>query len=836
MSPTKYPLLCFFYICFSSLVFSQKKTCLLETHLQNIEEHFNIAFNYKSDLINTSYKWSCNFNKRATLKEHIDALEREFPLKFTLMTSNKIVIYPRTIRLFAFYDRNTRFPINDLIIRDTKTNTIWISNSKGQVFFEGQIPETISITHLNYHKKILKTSHIKNNRIYLEEKIRALNPLFIYPYFASGIYKSKTGHFFIKSKEIPALAGHTSQDVIKNLEHIPYVISNSESVSDLIIKGSTQDQNLFVWNDIKVYQTYHFFGLISAFNENLIENISLYDNATPGRYGNSTSGVIRLDNSETFSKTLHAGIGLNFLSADIYAKIPIRKNAEFQFSARKSFTSYWGSPTFLNYSKKVYQASNVNTYNPDNSNLKSDDHFKFYDIQVHYKQQFRKNTTLKLHALHLHNHLTYTESDALNENSKESQLGQKNEAISLQLSHKFSRRNTLLFSTNYSNHQLDGGNFLLSRDISSFEKNSIENYETNLQFQSQPKLKGFNYNIGASGEYIITKNSTTNFNLFYINKYRQRSTIYGVYGTLNYNSKTFKSGLDLRQVYYRFLNRLQTEPRFHITYSPSPKLDILLKGEQKTQNISQIIDLENNFLGIEKRRWYMTNDSIAPLQKSKQLEFSLIYKNKKHFANAGIYIKRVKGITTNNQGFQNLNQFDNLFGSYTIKGGAFHYNFKSKHTNAWISYNNSINTYHFNRHAPKTFYNSNDIRHRIISGINIKHNCFNLALGVEYFTGKPYTAINKTHPIIEGAFNRINYLTPNSARLSDYLRIDCSVSYHIKTPNRLVYQFTLGLINITDRANLLNRYYTLSEDKTAIEILDKYGLRFTPNIALNIKI
>jgi len=42
------------------------------------------------------------------------------------------------------------------------------------------------------------------------------------------------------------------------------------------------------------------------------------------------------------------------------------------------------------------------------------------------------------------------------------------------------------------------------------------------------------------------------------------------------------------------------------------------------------------------------------------------------------------------------------------------------------------------------------------------------------------------------------------------------------------------MINITNRKNILNRYYTLTEDKENIEVLDKYGLEFTPNISLNI--
>ena len=70
--------------------------------------------------------------------------------------------------------------------------------------------------------------------------------------------------------------------------------------------------------------------------------------------------------------------------------------------------------------------------------------------------------------------------------------------------------------------------------------------------------------------------------------------------------------------------------------------------------------------------------------------------------------------------------------------------------------------------------------------------------------------------------------------MSDYLRFDSTISYQLNLDEILRFKIAFGMINITNRKNILNRYYTLSEDKKSIEILDKYGLEFTPNISLNI--
>ncbi|GAA3655737.1 TonB-dependent receptor plug domain-containing protein [Flavivirga jejuensis] len=825
------------FLLFSTFSFAQKHTTiLLETHLKKIEDFFKVSFNYESSLLKNKLCTDCFYNDKVSLKTHLEYLESQFMLSFTMVTQNKIVIKSLKKHTLYFYDSDDDTPLEHILITDLFKQKTWITDKEGKVFFEDELPKKILISHLSYGKQYIDISKLKTNKVSITKQTQGLETLIIYPFFSTGTFKKNDGTFFIKTKEVGTLAGLTSHDVIKNLENLPQVSSNSESISDLIVKGSTQDQNLFVWNNIKVYQNSHFFGLISAFNENLLSTITLYDNATPAKYGNSTSSVISLEHDKTPLKKITGGIGVNFLSADGYVKIPINKTSELLLSTRKSLTDVWDSPTYINYAKKAFQSSYIRTFDALNrSPVDTKKTFDFHDSQMKYKLAINKSNSIELNVLLLGNNLSYTEIDAHNI-SEESSLKQENTALGLDWQHTFSNNSQIEAVINYSKYKLDCGNFLLSRDISSFQSNSIRNYETALKYSSKPKTSGITYEAGISHEHLMTVNSINNFNQFFQSYIKQQSNIYGVFGTLNYYKNKVKAGLNLRNVYYEFLKSFQTEPRFHLTYNPLPEIDIQLRSEIKTQNISQVINLENNFLSIEKRRWHLANDSIAPLQKSKQIELAFGFKKRKHMLNTSIYAKTVKGITTNNQGFQNLNQFENLFGSYVIKGYTFHYNYKSRHLNTWLSYNYSINKYKFKDKNLNTsrFYNNNDMRHSLISGLNIKHKSLNFSLGMVYNSGKPYTSINKESPIIIDTFNRINYNEPNTERLSDYLRFDMSVSYNFDISQKIDYKLTLGLINIGNRKNILNRYYTLTEDKEDIETLNRYGLEFTPNISLNI--
>ncbi|AUP77453.1 TonB-dependent receptor [Flavivirga eckloniae] len=819
----------------STCCFAQNNTILLETHLKRIESFFNVSFNYESALLKNQLCKDCFYNEKASLKAHLEYLKREFMFSFILVTPNKIVVKPLKKDTLYFYDKEDNMPLEHLLITDLNNHKTWVTNKEGQVFFENVIPEKILISHLNYGKQSIDISKLKANKVFLTKLLRGLDELFIYPFFSTGTYKKKDGAFLIKTKEVAALAGLTSHDVIKNLENLPQVSSNSESISDLIVKGSTQDQNLFVWNGIKIYQNSHFFGLISAFNENLLSTITLYDNATPAKYGNSTSSVISLEHENAFSKRIKGGIGINFLSVDGYIKVPLNKKSELLLSTRKSLTDLWDSPTYINYARKAFQSSNVTTYTTSKENIISTDNtFDFHDSQLQYKLVINKSNTIGLNVLVLANNLSYEET-GLHTTSKESRLTQENTALGFNWLHRFSNKSIIETSINYSKYKLKGGNFLLSRDISSFQSNSIRNYETTVKYHSKINKSGIAYEAGISQEHLTVKDDINNFNQFYQTHTTQQSNIFGVFSGLHYVKNKINTGVELRNVYYELIEDFQAEPRFYFTYNPIPEIDIQVRGERKTQNISQIINLENNFLGIEKRRWILANNVKAPLQKSKQLELAFGFKKRRHMLNASIYTKTVEGITTYNQGFQNLNQFDNLFGSYTVQGCTFHYNYKSHTLNTWLSYNYGTNRYKFKDYNPSQFYNNNDIRHNLISGVNVKYKLFNFSLGMEYATGKPFTSINEQLPIIKGEFNVINYNEPNTERLSNYLRFDATLSYDFDISKRVDYKLTVGLINIANKKNVLNRYYTLTEDKEHIEILDKYGLEFTPNVSLNIK-
>ena len=97
--------------------------------------------------------------------------------------------------------------------------------------------------------------------------------------------------------------------------------------------------------------------------------------------------------------------------------------------------------------------------------------------------------------------------------------------------------------------------------------------------------------------------------------------------------------------------------RDRLTYSVNKNLDLNILGEMKSQAISQQIDHQTDFFGIEKRWWILANNTTIPIQKSKQVSFGIDFNKNNWLMTLETYYKKVTGINSSSQGFQNQYQY-----------------------------------------------------------------------------------------------------------------------------------------------------------------------------------
>ncbi|EPR70121.1 TonB-dependent receptor [Winogradskyella psychrotolerans RS-3] len=243
----------------------------------------------------------------------------------------------------------------------------------------------------------------------IQNKIQRLKEVIITNYLIKGISKTNDGSIKANTKAFDILPGLIEPDVLQIVQNLPGIMSVDERISNINVRGGTNDQNLILYEGIRMYQSGHFFGLISAFNPYLSENITISKNGTSAKFGNAVSSTIAIRNSDNLDKKISGGIGGNMLSVDGYAKIPLSNKTELQLSARRSFTDLLVSKTYDSYFDRIFKDSELNTSSNINTLLAQDERFLFYDFNAKFLYDIDNTSKLRVNIMSMSNDLNYNQ-------------------------------------------------------------------------------------------------------------------------------------------------------------------------------------------------------------------------------------------------------------------------------------------------------------------------------------------------------------------------------------------------------------------------------------------
>lgn len=93
-------------------------------------------------------------------------------------------------------------------------------------------------------------------------------------------------------KTLPTLMGEV--DIMKSLQLMPGVTSVGEGSSGLNVRGGRTDQNLALLNGVPLFNSSHALGFVSGFNQDVIQDFSLYKGNVPANYGGRASSVLEI--------------------------------------------------------------------------------------------------------------------------------------------------------------------------------------------------------------------------------------------------------------------------------------------------------------------------------------------------------------------------------------------------------------------------------------------------------------------------------------------------------------------------------------------------------------
>ena len=825
---------------------AQEEQQSLISYIKNIENRFDVKFSYlDEDLDGLTLKIPESLN---TLEEILQYIKDIFNIQteklndryYTLSTKNQVNVCGVVLDNFA---ENT---VIGATIEVLGTGTAKITDNNGSFSLEN-IPRNASlqIRYLGYVTKYVKVESLLQQsgcpKILLAPYYEQLDEVFVYKYLTSGIIKEKDASITLNTAEFGILPGLIEPDILQTVQALPGIKSIDETVSDINVRGGTNDQNLILWNGIKMYQSGHFFGLISAFNPYQTDKVTIYKNGTPANFGDGVSSVIQMETGNSIPETFNGGGGFNLISGDIYAEAPITNNLGIQFSARRSATDFLRTPTYKQFINRAFQDSEITLQNNstvDDEFIRDEDFF-FYDFSGKILYDLNEYHKIRLSAIHIKNNLKFDETNVTADETNISLLRQDNISVGGQLQSDWTDRFSTHLNIYYSKYNLDAQNIYDNQIQQLFQNNQV--IENALKLNTTFILNdAFNWNNG----YQCIETGIVNATI--INQPSFESELKGVirshapYSQLNYNSpgNKFIGKIGARFNFIENLNTFQqllVEPRINLNFKLANYLRAEVLGEFKSQTTNQIIDLEQNFLGIEKRRWILSNDNTLPVTKSKQGSVGINYEKNNFYVGVEGFYKNVDGISTSTQGFQNQYQFSGEIGGYNVKGMELLINKKGDNYSTWLSYAYNKNDYTFDSIVPQTFPNNLDIRHTITFASTYNYKDLKLSIGLNYRTGKPFTEPVPGDEGLDDNFSppRINFQEPNSSRLPEYFRADASAIYNFQIGRTIRANAGLSILNFTNRRNSLNKYYRVNQDNE-IETVENFSLGITPNMSFRV--
>jgi hypothetical protein len=174
-------------------------------------------------------------------------------------------------------------------------------------------------------------------------------------------------------KQMPAVLGEV--DVIKSIQMLPGVTNSGEGTGGFNVRGGAVDQNLVLLDEAIIYNTSHFFGFFSVFNNDAIKDVKLYKGDIPAKFGGRVSSVLDIRQKDGNRKEFSLNGGVGLISSRLAIEAPMfKKKGSFLLAGRTSYAHL-----FMPAIKEI-----------------KDDKISFYDLNLKTNYEINKNNRVYL--------------------------------------------------------------------------------------------------------------------------------------------------------------------------------------------------------------------------------------------------------------------------------------------------------------------------------------------------------------------------------------------------------------------------------------------------------
>ncbi len=155
---------------------------------------------------------------------------------------------------------------------------------------------------------------------------------------APAVETSEIGAKKLTANEIintPVLFGES--DVIKALQMQPGISEGQEGMAGMNVHGGNSDENLYMLDNVPLYQVNHFAGLFSAFNAEAVRYIDFFKSSIPAKYDGRLSSYLDVRTKNGSQDGHHGSFRLGLTSGAFNIDGPIGKKTTYSVALRRSW-------------------------------------------------------------------------------------------------------------------------------------------------------------------------------------------------------------------------------------------------------------------------------------------------------------------------------------------------------------------------------------------------------------------------------------------------------------------------------------------------------------------
>ncbi|MBR4228214.1 MAG: TonB-dependent receptor [Bacteroidales bacterium] len=727
------------------------------------------------------------------------------------------------------HDVSSGEPLTGVAVYDDKTGAYSLTDAYG--FYRISLPIGEGV--LNFSGYSMDDLHL-NVIVYgeggldvvMKEKVTSLKGAVVSAESRAAHRDARMGIERIRINEIakvPAAFGEA--DVLKVVLTLPGVKTAGEAATGFNVRGGSVDQNLILFNEGTIYNPSHMFGIMSAFNTDIVNEVELYKSSIPAEFGGRISSVLDIRGREGNSKKVQGSVGLGLLTSRFNLEGPVGNKTSFIVGGRTTYSNW------------------ILNLLPSSSNY-SGGKASFSDANIGISHRFNSKNSLHANG--------YWSRDGFSF-SGDTTFRYSNISASLKWRSDFSDRHSMELTGGMDRYGNSHDNTFNAWEAYTLDT-EVNQIFAKLRFKSlagssHSLLYGLNFLLYDLDPGTLTPLGEVS-RIVQRSLVRQRGVEPALFAgdTWTVNDKlSLDAGVRLTGFKALDQSKLYGGPEYRVSgkYSFRPNLSV----KAGFNSMRQYIHLLSNSSSISPMdAWTLSSDRIRPQTgwqaagglywtiSDGQIDLSLesYYKRMLH------YLDYKSGATL----IMNANLPDDLV---ETRGKAYGIEFMAKKSigklNGWMSYTYSrtflqemedrgVQTINSGAWYPAPHDKPHDFK--LVGNYKFTHR-YSLSVNVDYSTGRPVTI--PVGKYIYGGGTRLAYSERNGYRIPDYFRMDLAMniepSHYLRQLTHM--SVTFGVYNVTGRKNAYSVYYnTAGGSKVSGHMISVFAVP-VPYINLNLK-